>query len=119
MTKEQVLKSLLFQIERAQGAYSLYKAEPVYLHASNIRKANAAQIKLLSEYGGLFEGDLRRAFLELLGHLDVWMEQFHHLRDKLHPGAKTEFIFERFPGTQPFPHQVKTLIEKELEKTEE
>ncbi len=116
MTNSEVLNNILFQLDRAQNAYQLYRENPVYLHACNIYKGNAAVVDLLGIYGGTFLGDLREAFLQLIAHLDVWMEQFHHLEAALEPKAETEFIFERFAGTEPFPAGVRQLIEEGLKK---
>lgn len=118
MSNKEVLNNILFQLDRAQSAYQLYRESPVYLHACNIYKGNSAVVDLLVTYGGSFGGDLREAFLQLIAHLDVWMEQFHHLEAALEPKAETEFIFERFTGTEPFPHGVRQLILNEIKELE-
>lgn len=114
MNKQEVLRAITFQLDRAQRAYQLYRERPVYLHACNIYKGNAEVVNLLLAHGGSFDGALREGLLDLLEHLDVWTEQFHHLEDELNPGAETEFVFERFPGTKPFPQNIRDLIDKEL-----
>lgn len=114
MSNKEVLKNILFQLDRAEYAYELYQNNQVYLHASNIYKANSVIIEIINSHGGSFSGIIRTELLHLLVHLDVWMEQFHHLESKLNPGLETKFIFERLKDTMPFPKSVRNLILNEL-----
>lgn len=116
MTKNQFLKSFLFELDRAERAYNLYKNDSVYLHAKNIHKANASIINLISDNSFFLDGDIRSKSLDLLEHLDVWMEQFEHLEKNLHPEIKSEFIFERFKDTKPFPNDIRKLLRKEIQE---
>lgn len=114
MTKREFLKAVLFHLKRAQGAYKLYGVDSVYLLARNIYKANTSILNLVNTYPYLIPEDLESEFLNLTEHLDVWVEQFNHLEHQTNPDPETDFIFERFRNTKPFPVNISKLIEQEI-----
>tara|TARA_R110002050_G_scaffold13971_2_gene44467 strand:+ start:12198 stop:12557 length:360 start_codon:yes stop_codon:yes gene_type:complete len=116
MSKYELLYAIVFQMERAQRAYQYYRNEQVYLHACNIYKGNNEMASLLTRYGWKLDNEIYEGSLDLLEHLDVWLEQFYHLKSELNPSPQTKFIFERFKGTRPFPQGFRQQIEKELKK---
>lgn len=117
MNNFQLVRAILFQMERSQRAYDQYRKNRVYLHACNIYKGNCKVVELINAACGSLEEPLRGHLLDLLEHLDVWMEQFRHLEKDLHPGADTEFIFSRIPNTPPFPVKTQEFLKSLANET--
>lgn len=115
MKDREVLKAILFQLDRAQIAYQAYKKNSIYLYAKSIQIANMQIIEIINSNAGLFSGRLREVLLHLVSHLDIWFAQFQNLEMSLSPDLTTKFVFDRFEGSLPFPSEIRGLIESELE----
>lgn len=103
----EVLHELFYQFKRADNAYSCYLKEKVYLYASIIRKANERICNLLEANISIFDEEQNAHAQELVFHYDVWMAQFDELKQQLNPSLSSIFVFERFPGSPPFPKKSK------------
>ena len=104
-----LLGRIYMQLQRSQLAYRNYHEDGrKFLHAKILRNCNESLRNEILTQGYLLQNDLRRHALELVKHLDVWMEkwQAHELLSE--PSLDTEFIFEnRFT----FPRQAAESLE--------
>jgi len=96
-------------IERSKAAYGLYIRDKKYYQALRIKQANNEVYGLLQSF--LYEcKDSEIGVVHVyLFHLEDWFHQFEYL-ERNEPALESEFVFERFVDTPPFPKNILTIL---------
>lgn len=105
-----IIKKIIFHIERSQLAYDLYKKEKKYYQALRIYKANKAVYSLLIENGHFWKDVPANSIMEYIFHLEDWFEQFDHLTSSSVLGLEDKFVFNRFEHSPPFSNKIIDFI---------
>ena len=106
------IPALIFHIERSQLAYSLYVEEKKFFQALRIYKANKEIYALLTRCAYLWNDSIRGRIFEYLFHLEDWFEQFDDLRNSQSFDLEDKFVFNRLPGSIPYPGAIIDIISK-------
>jgi hypothetical protein len=116
---ENFFKQLYYYHLVADKAYANYKSNPVFLHASYMRKANDKIYELINKFVFKLPSHLILHLVELTIHYEIWMAQFDEEISEKAWRLNEEFIFQPIDSHGRYPkNDIEALLE-EYEKLKE
>lgn len=93
------------QIARTQSTYEIYKANPIYINANRIYKANRYLYKLTESL--IFDvPNLAEEIVKLIWHLDDWILLYEKKVSKDKPNINDVFIFDTNDNYMRYPKEI-------------
>ena len=110
--KREFLGKLYILFKRSDKTYANYiKNNKQFLFAKILKKCNDDILELLVENSHLLSDELIKDSMELIFHLDIWIEKWNYYENELKPRIEDSFIFE---NEYTFPNNAVQNLKKEF-----
>lgn len=107
-----LLNAINIHLNDSTVAYHNYMdAGMDFAHACELKANNIATRKLIVEHLDILPADLRGNAMEIVSHIDTWMELWDAHKQKLNPAPTDRFAF---PNTASFPKEAANKLDEAL-----
>jgi hypothetical protein len=110
-----LLGPICLQFNRTKRAFDRYSAKNLFLEAEVLKDGNKKIRNLLLENAYLIPNELLEDATKLIEHYDVWLEEYHNLRESKNPKFDEEFVYGG-PQGFPFPRKSEEKFKFEYRK---
>lgn len=110
--KKEFLGKLYILFKRSDKTYASYlQNNKQFLFAKILKKCNDNILQLLVENSHLLSDELIKDSMELIFHLDIWIEKWNYFELKQKPKIEDSFVFE---NEHTFPHNAVQNLKEEF-----
>ena len=92
---KRILGAIYINLKRSEIAYRNYMDNgKQFIFARVLKRCNEETLNLLVDNSHVLPDDLIHDSIQIIAHLDVWIEKWNDLASTHHPDPEDEFIFE-------------------------